>query len=54
VRRELAARYLADPQRSLADISSLLGFSSLSGFLALASSAVRHLGHRAGGTDSDA
>ena len=32
VRRELAARYLADPQRSLAEISSLLGFSSLSGF----------------------
>jgi len=32
VRRELASRYLADPQRSLADISSLLGFSSLSGF----------------------
>jgi AraC-like DNA-binding protein len=32
VRRELAGRYLADPQRSLADISSLLGFSSLSGF----------------------
>ena len=32
VRRELAVRYLADPQRSLAEISSLLGFSSLSGF----------------------
>jgi AraC-like DNA-binding protein len=32
VRRELASRYLADPQRSLAEISSLLGFSSLSGF----------------------
>jgi AraC-like DNA-binding protein len=32
VRRELAGRYLADPQRSLAEISSLLGFSSISGF----------------------
>lgn len=32
VRRELAGRYLADPQRSLAEISSLLGFSSVSGF----------------------
>jgi len=32
VRRELAGRYLADPQRSLAEVSSLLGFSSISGF----------------------
>jgi AraC-like DNA-binding protein len=32
VRRELAGRYLADPERSLAEISSLLGFSSISGF----------------------
>jgi AraC-like DNA-binding protein len=32
VRRELCGRYLADPQRSLAEISSLLGFSSISGF----------------------
>jgi AraC-like DNA-binding protein len=32
VRRELAERYLADPQRNLAEISSLLGFSSISGF----------------------
>jgi AraC-like DNA-binding protein len=32
VRRELAVRFLADPQRNLAEISSLLGFSSISGF----------------------
>jgi AraC-like DNA-binding protein len=32
VRRELAERFLADPQRNLAEISSLLGFSSISGF----------------------
>ena len=32
VRRELSGRYLADPQRSLAEVSSLLGFSSTSGF----------------------
>ena len=32
VRRELADRYLADGQRSLARISSLLGFSAPSGF----------------------
>ena len=32
VRRELAERFLADPQRNLAEVSSLLGFSSLSGF----------------------
>jgi AraC-like DNA-binding protein len=32
VRRELAVRFLADPQRNLAEISTLLGFSSISGF----------------------
>jgi AraC-like DNA-binding protein len=32
VRRELATRYLADRQRSLAQIASLLGFSAPSGF----------------------
>jgi AraC-like DNA-binding protein len=32
VRRELATHFLADPQRNLAEVSSLLGFSSLSGF----------------------
>ena len=32
VRRELAARYLADGRRSLAEVSSLLGFSAPSGF----------------------
>jgi AraC-like DNA-binding protein len=32
VRRELAARYLSDRQRTLADISSLLGFAAPSGF----------------------
>jgi AraC-like DNA-binding protein len=32
VRRELAVSFLADPQRNLAEISSLLGFSSISGF----------------------
>jgi AraC-like DNA-binding protein len=32
VRRELAVRFLADPQRNLAEISSALGFSSISGF----------------------
>ncbi len=32
VRRELASRYLADRKRSLAQISSLLGFSAPSGF----------------------
>ena len=32
VRRELAARYLADKRRTLAEVSSLLGFSAPSGF----------------------
>jgi AraC-like DNA-binding protein len=32
VRRELAARYLKDKQRTLADVSSMLGFSAPSGF----------------------
>jgi AraC-like DNA-binding protein len=32
VRRELAARYVKDPHRSLADVSSLLGFAAPSGF----------------------
>ncbi|MCG6896360.1 MAG: helix-turn-helix domain-containing protein, partial [Thiocapsa sp.] len=32
VRRELAAQYLADPGRSLAEITFLLGFSELSSF----------------------
>jgi AraC-like DNA-binding protein len=32
VRRELAARYVADEQRSLAQISALLGFAAPSGF----------------------
>jgi AraC-like DNA-binding protein len=32
VRRELATGFLKDPNRNLADVSSLLGFSSLSGF----------------------
>ena len=32
VRRELAASFLKDPNRNLAEVSSLLGFSSLSGF----------------------
>jgi AraC-like DNA-binding protein len=32
VRRELAEGFLKDPNRNLAEVSSLLGFSSLSGF----------------------
>ena len=32
VRRELATGFLEDPNRNLAEVSSLLGFSSLSGF----------------------
>jgi len=32
VRRELAARYIRDKRRSLAEVSSLLGFSAPSGF----------------------
>lgn len=32
VRRELATRFLEEPHRNLAEISSLLGFSSISGF----------------------
>ena len=32
VRRELATGFLKDPNRNLAEVSSLLGFSSLSGF----------------------
>jgi AraC-like DNA-binding protein len=32
VRRELATAFLKDPNRNLAEVSSLLGFSSLSGF----------------------
>jgi AraC-like DNA-binding protein len=32
VRRELAIAFLKDPNRNLAEVSSLLGFSSLSGF----------------------
>ena len=32
VRRELAVRYVADKRRSLAEVSSLLGFSAPSGF----------------------
>ena len=32
VRRELAERYVKDPHRSLAEVSSLLGFSAPSGF----------------------
>jgi len=32
VRRELAAQYIADPARSLSEISYLLGFSEQSGF----------------------
>jgi AraC-like DNA-binding protein len=32
VRRELATVFLKDPNRDLADVSALLGFSSLSGF----------------------
>ena len=32
VRRELATRYVADRNRSLAEVSALLGFSSPSGF----------------------
>ena len=32
VRRELATVFLKDPNRNLAEVSSLLGFSSLSGF----------------------
>ena len=32
VRRELAERYVKEPNRSLAEVSSLLGFSAPSGF----------------------
>jgi AraC-like DNA-binding protein len=32
VKKELAVRYLEDPQRRLADVAELLGFSTLSGF----------------------
>jgi AraC-like DNA-binding protein len=32
VRRELAARYMADGRRSMAEVSSLLGFGAPSGF----------------------
>jgi transcriptional regulator GlxA family with amidase domain len=32
VRRELASRYMADGSRSMAEVSSLLGFSAPSGF----------------------
>jgi AraC-like DNA-binding protein len=32
VKRELAGRYLEEPERRLADVAELLGFSTLSAF----------------------